>query len=52
MVSKGKMVLFLPGDKCAGTANVLNGWWLLLRVWKSLIVEVSSFLRSEDHGSW
>ena len=31
--------VFLSEDKCAGTANVLEVWWLLLRVWKSLIVE-------------
>ena len=29
----------LSEDKCAGTANALKVWWLLLRVGKSLIVE-------------
>ena len=38
----------LSEDRFAGTANVLKIWWLLLRVWKSLIVEVSSLLCSED----
>ena len=39
MVSMREWVFSLSGDTCAGTANVLEVWWLLLRVWKSLIVE-------------